>query len=274
MLANNPKIKSEKPTQKVKPPPFFVSLIIGDKIVHNCMIDSGASSSIMPKSLVYKLGLTYEPLSKGVVQLNEYVVKTTGVIKNLALTLHACPNFVIPKISMLLTYRLIFPCLSRDFTTKLGGFLSFNWSHLFLKTIDGTNVTIKSKPQAKFHIEPCVPSPINANLYITHELKDQSMTLDPNTPIKDVNLDEGAALYHKVDPFSHTSGVGLGIYMIQEHEVPTPNLLERVDHEEVKDDFFQDEIDLFCSHLDEGPIQLGDEIFGQEKVGVTIFPGK
>ena len=35
----------------LKPPPFYISLIIGDKLVHNCMIDSGASSSVMPKQI-------------------------------------------------------------------------------------------------------------------------------------------------------------------------------------------------------------------------------
>ncbi len=30
--------------KKVRPPPFYVSLIIGGKLVHNCMIDSRASS--------------------------------------------------------------------------------------------------------------------------------------------------------------------------------------------------------------------------------------
>lgn len=61
------------------------------------MIDSGASSSIMPKKIVDKLGLTYEPLSKGVVQLEGIAVNTVGVIKNLDLILHACPNFSIPQ---------------------------------------------------------------------------------------------------------------------------------------------------------------------------------
>jgi predicted aspartyl protease len=39
----------EETSKKVRPPPFYVSLIIGGKLVHNCMIDSGASSSVMPR---------------------------------------------------------------------------------------------------------------------------------------------------------------------------------------------------------------------------------
>lgn len=33
----------------VRPPPFYVSLIIGKNLVHNCMVDSGATCSVMPK---------------------------------------------------------------------------------------------------------------------------------------------------------------------------------------------------------------------------------
>ena len=41
--------KDDGTSKKSKPSPFYLSLIIGDKIVHNFMIDSGASSSIMPR---------------------------------------------------------------------------------------------------------------------------------------------------------------------------------------------------------------------------------
>ncbi|KAH9296175.1 hypothetical protein KI387_039763, partial [Taxus chinensis] len=79
----------------LKPPPFYVSLIIGNQLVHNCMIDSGASSSVMPKQIADQLGLQYEITSKGVVQLDGTAVATVGVIRNLSLTLHACPNVVV-----------------------------------------------------------------------------------------------------------------------------------------------------------------------------------
>lgn len=97
MLTNVPKNGIEQPGKEVKPPPFYVSLIIGKHLVHNCMIDLGASSSVMPKQIADKLGVEYEPLEQGVVQLDGTVVKTLGIIKNLSLTLHACPGFAIPQ---------------------------------------------------------------------------------------------------------------------------------------------------------------------------------
>ncbi|KAH9316044.1 hypothetical protein KI387_024671, partial [Taxus chinensis] len=47
-----------------KPPPFYLSLILRENLVHNCMVDSGASSTVMPKSIAEKLGLQYEPIEK------------------------------------------------------------------------------------------------------------------------------------------------------------------------------------------------------------------
>lgn len=63
VLTNNPQEKDKQPNKEVgkevKPPPFYVSIIIGDKLVHNCMVDSGASRSVMPKQIVDKFGLKY-----------------------------------------------------------------------------------------------------------------------------------------------------------------------------------------------------------------------
>ena len=53
-------------SKKTKPPPFYVSLIIGDKIAHNFMIDSRTSSSVMPKCVAKILGIKYEPMFRDV----------------------------------------------------------------------------------------------------------------------------------------------------------------------------------------------------------------
>ncbi len=79
----------------MRPPMFYVSLVIEKILVHNCMVDSGATSSVMPKNIVDQLGLVYQPLEKGVVQLDGSTINTLGVVKDANLTLHACPNFSI-----------------------------------------------------------------------------------------------------------------------------------------------------------------------------------
>ena len=39
-------------------PPFYISLNIYDKVLHNCLMDLGASHNLMPKSLMDELGLS------------------------------------------------------------------------------------------------------------------------------------------------------------------------------------------------------------------------
>ena len=58
--------KEVETSKKVRPPPFYVSLIIGDRLVHNCMIDSGASSLVMPRCVVDALEMKYEPTIRDV----------------------------------------------------------------------------------------------------------------------------------------------------------------------------------------------------------------
>ena len=38
-------------------PPFYVSLVIHDLLLHKCMLDSGASHNLMPLSVMEQLGL-------------------------------------------------------------------------------------------------------------------------------------------------------------------------------------------------------------------------
>jgi len=49
VLTNSSQDNNKQPNKSAKPLPFYKSLIIADKLVHNCMVDSGASSSMMPK---------------------------------------------------------------------------------------------------------------------------------------------------------------------------------------------------------------------------------
>ncbi len=37
--------------------PFYISLTLHDQLIHNCMLDSGASHNLMPKAIMYKFGL-------------------------------------------------------------------------------------------------------------------------------------------------------------------------------------------------------------------------
>ena len=89
------------------------------------MVDSGATCSVMPKRVADQLELKYEPIEKGVVQLDGTSINFIGLIKNASLTLHACPTFSIPQDIYVIDLPPYFGlCLSREFTAKIGGYLS------------------------------------------------------------------------------------------------------------------------------------------------------
>ena len=100
------------------------------------MIDSGASSSVMPRCVADALGMEYEPIVRDVLQLDGSTVKTVGVLKNVEMALHACLGCtVIQDISVAEVKPHFAICLSRDFTAQIGGFISTDWSYTYFKTI-------------------------------------------------------------------------------------------------------------------------------------------
>lgn len=195
------------------------------------MIGLGASSSIISKQLADLLELPYEPINKPVVQLDGSSVNTLGVIKDLSLSLHECPNFSIPQD----IYAIDLPphfviCLSREFTARIGGYLSADWSHLYFRTRYGTKVRIKSKAFAKTHVEPYTPSPINANLmYHEQESSDfESETSDQK--ILDIALDEWVERnLEEDDPFKNMDISGIGMFIIHEGDIVIPELIKKED---------------------------------------------
>lgn len=72
--------KERDTSKKNKPPHFYVSLIIGDKLAHNCMIDFGASNSVMPKCIAKILGIKYESMFRDVIQLDGSFIKMVGIL--------------------------------------------------------------------------------------------------------------------------------------------------------------------------------------------------
>jgi hypothetical protein len=67
--------------------PFYIILNIHDLILHNSMLDSGASHNMMPKEVMEKLGLEVTKPYKDLHSFNSNKVKCIGLIKDLCITL-------------------------------------------------------------------------------------------------------------------------------------------------------------------------------------------
>ena len=97
-------------------PPFYVSLNIHEKILHNAMLDSGASHNLMPKAVMEILGLEITKPYKDLYSCNSSRVKCLGLIKDL------CVN-----LSQILAKSLLLDIVVADIPPKYGMLLSRSW---------------------------------------------------------------------------------------------------------------------------------------------------
>jgi ribonuclease HI len=104
-------------------PPLYTSLNIHDKVLHNCLMDSGASHNLMPKIVMEDLGLEITKSYHDLYSFDSMKVKCFGVIKDLAVSL-----FYLPMKSM------IMDIVVADVPSKFGMLMSRSW----IKRLGGT----------------------------------------------------------------------------------------------------------------------------------------
>jgi len=71
--------------------PFYTSLNIHDKVLHNCLMDSGASHNLMPKVVMEELGLEVKKAYHDLYSFDSRRVQCLGVIKDLVVSLFQLP---------------------------------------------------------------------------------------------------------------------------------------------------------------------------------------
>jgi hypothetical protein len=139
--------QDEKPTVILGPmvedrddssPPFYTSLNIHDKVLHNCLMDSGASHNIMPKIVMEELRLEITKSYHDLYSFDSRRVQCLGVIKYLVVTLFQLPmksvvmDIVVvdvpPKFGML---------LSRSWIKSLGGTLQMDLTYAIIPLFGG-----------------------------------------------------------------------------------------------------------------------------------------
>jgi len=72
-------------------PHFYISLNVHDKILHNCLMDSGASHNVMPKVVMEELGLEITKPYQDLYSFDYKKVKCLGLIKDMVVSLAQLP---------------------------------------------------------------------------------------------------------------------------------------------------------------------------------------
>jgi hypothetical protein len=102
--------------------PFYITLTIHDQLLHNLMLDSGASHNLMPKVIMEKLGLDVNKPYKCLYTFDSKKFQCLGLITDLFLNLDHIPNkSVVMDIVVVDVPPSFGMLLSRSSCAKLGG---------------------------------------------------------------------------------------------------------------------------------------------------------
>ena len=120
-------------------PPFYLSLNVHDMVVHNAMLDSGASHNLMPKGVVEILGLEVTRPYKDLYSFDSKRVKCLGLIKDMVVTLNKFPAKAIVRDVVVAEIPPKFGILlSRSWPSKLKGSLQMDMSYATIPVQDGS----------------------------------------------------------------------------------------------------------------------------------------
>jgi hypothetical protein len=131
-------IHDENPTITVGPhiedvsyasPPFYISLV-HDKILHNYLMDSGASHNVMPKFVMEELGLEITNPYQDLYSFDSKKVKCLGLIKDMVVSLAQLPmKSVVMDIVVADIHPKFGMLLSRTWAKKVGGSLQIDLTY-------------------------------------------------------------------------------------------------------------------------------------------------
>lgn len=63
--------------------PFFLTLEVNDCLLHNCMLDSGASTNVMTKKVMDQLNLSISRPYLNICSMDSKKIEVLGVVKDL-----------------------------------------------------------------------------------------------------------------------------------------------------------------------------------------------
>jgi hypothetical protein len=96
IVADYVNLQDDNPTVTIGPmvedrddscPPFYISLNVHDKILHNCLLDSRVSHNLMPKAVMDELGLDITNPYHDLFSFDSRKVRCLDLIKDLVINL-------------------------------------------------------------------------------------------------------------------------------------------------------------------------------------------
>jgi hypothetical protein len=135
-------------------PPFFMTLLMNNKCLNNCMLDLGAGANMMSLKVMQQLGLKVTRPYRSVSGFDSRSIPTHGVIENVEVFLGRYLERVI-HIGIVVVYVLDVwgMLLSKKFVAMLGGNLEMDLTYINVHMKDGTISHLPNVPMTKIHVQ-------------------------------------------------------------------------------------------------------------------------
>ena len=150
--------------------PFFITLIMNDYLLHNCMLDSGASSSVMTKRVMEQFNLRISRPYHNICAMDNKLVEVHGLIKDLQVHLAVFPDIqIILDIVVIDVPDAWGKLLSRKWAIDLGGSIQKNFSYATIPSLYGSMVRLNREIERRYHVE----DQKNPNNELKYKLEEQ-----------------------------------------------------------------------------------------------------
>jgi hypothetical protein len=134
--------------------PFFMTLIMKNKSLNNCMLDTGVGANIMPSKFMQQLGLKVTRPYNNVCGFESKAIPTHGVVENVEICLKECLDKVIHIGIMIVDIPDVWVMLlSRNFTSLLGGTLEMDLSFIEFSLKNGIIGHLLNEQVTETHVQ-------------------------------------------------------------------------------------------------------------------------
>jgi ribonuclease HI len=134
--------------------PFYLSLLENDKVLHNCMLDSGASSNVITKKVMEQLNLRISRPYHNICTMDSKTIEVHGLIKGLQVHLAIFPDIMLEMDIVVIDVPDVWGMLlNRKAVADLGGNLEMDLSYATLPTPNGSTFKLNREVYRRYHIE-------------------------------------------------------------------------------------------------------------------------
>jgi ribonuclease HI len=186
---------------------------VNNRLLHNCMLDSGASSNVMTKKVMEQLNLRISRPYHNICAMDSKMIKVHGLIKSLQAHLAVFPDIMIEMDIVVIDVPDAWGMLlSRKTTVDLGGNLQMDLTYATIPTPDGNTFKLNRELERRYHVED-PRNPKNELKYREDDLGNYAILSNFLAPIEEeTNEDRVDEIwYMHFDGAFSRAGKGVGI---------------------------------------------------------------